>query len=252
MNNILKLLIVLVSASTIFGSSIKASPLDSLVRSLDAYQCIEQATNETTLLIFHEVDGITKLTYFDENSIDKSEPKETESGYSFNVDGQASLYLSEVDNNWKLFGATSEGLYEADCQTFRWLPIAMLDFSYDLIDEVLTDEVEFLSEKVKTLSLALAQSESQVVELRESLAETLSEDKLQAADKRIAELESKLSYLQKILTPTEGGNQRSHTILQNLGSELNAALARVAKEERKRRDLEEEIVRLKVEKALGD
>ena len=128
----------------------------------------------------------------------------------------------------------------------------MLDFAYDLIDDVLTDEVEFLSEKVETLSLALAQAEGQVVELRESLAETLSEDKLQAAERRIAELESKLSYLQKSLTPSAGGNQRSHTIIQSLGSELNAALARLAKEERKRRDLEEEIVLLKLEKALGD
>lgn len=239
MNNILKLLIVLVSAFTIFGSSIKASPLDSLVRSLDAYQCIEQATNETKLLIFHEVDGITKLTYFDENSIDKSEPKETESGYSFTVDGQVSLYLSEVDNNWRLFGATSEGLYEADCQTFRWLPIAMLDFAYDLIDDVLTDEVEFLSEKVETLSLALAQAESQVVELREALAES-----------GVDELREALAE-----TSSADADFRYHI----LGRELNSALAAITTEARQRLNLEEdikilkeEIARLKLEKALGD
>ncbi len=253
MNNILKLLIVLVSTFTIFGSSIKASPLDNLVRSLDAYQCIEQATNETTLLIFHEVDGITKLIYFDENSIDMSEPKETESGYSFTVDGQASLYLSEVDNSWRLFGATSEGLYEADCQTFRWLPIAMLDFAYDLIDDVLTDEVEFLSEKVETLSLALAQAESQVVELRESLAETLSEDshrKVALLKAQVTALESQLSYLQEMLTPTEGGNRRSQIIIESLSQELNHALARVAAEEVRRYDLEEEIARLNSKRPL--
>jgi chemotaxis protein MotB len=78
--------------------------------------------------------------------------------------------------------------------------------------------------------------------------ETLSEErdisaeaarKAEALNQQVAALRQQLSGLQAILDEAKARDAEANIQLQNLGSELNAALAQVASEERRRRQLEE-------------
>ncbi|WP_370245232.1 peptidoglycan -binding protein, partial [Salipiger sp.] len=59
-------------------------------------------------------------------------------------------------------------------------------------------------------------------------------------NQQVAALRAQLSQLQGLLDEARESDAEAQVQLQNLGSELNAALARVAAEERRRRQLEEE------------
>ncbi len=58
-------------------------------------------------------------------------------------------------------------------------------------------------------------------------------------NQQVAVLRQQLSQLQSLLDDAKAKDEADQVQLQNLGSELNAALARVAAEERRRRQLEE-------------
>ena len=107
---------------------------------------------------------------------------------------------------------------------------------------------------------ALEQREILLAEARKSLgvSEDLSEKRanelIEAAkqqellNQQVATLRAELSKLQELLALSEQKDADSQIQLQNLGNRLNAALARAASEERKRRKLEEaERIRLEAE-----
>ena len=88
----------------------------------------------------------------------------------------------------------------------------------------------------------------------------LSEEKNGGADnenlvsllkQQVAELRRQLSALQAIQVLTEEKDKEDEIQLQNLGARLNAALARVASEERKKRQLEQSL-RLELESKLNE
>ena len=84
--------------------------------------------------------------------------------------------------------------------------------------------------------LSEARSELSQTEARASEAERQRE----LLNQQVAALRSQLSQLQGLLDEARESDAEAQVQLQNLGSELNAALARVAAEERRRRQLEEE------------
>lgn len=96
----------------------------------------------------------------------------------------------------------------------------------------------------QAILLAAARDELVQEQERTSQAQLQTE----ALNQQVAALRAQLSSLQAILDEAKIQDDASQVQLQNLGSELNAALARVAAEERKRRELEEaERKRLEVE-----
>jgi len=70
-------------------------------------------------------------------------------------------------------------------------------------------------------------------------------------NQQVLELRRQLSSLQSILTLSEEKDREDEIQLQNLGNRLNAALARVASEERKKRQLEQSL-RLEIEAKLNE
>ena len=70
-------------------------------------------------------------------------------------------------------------------------------------------------------------------------------------NQQVLELRRQLSSLQSILTLSEEKDIEDEIQLQNLGNRLNAALARVASEERKKRQLEQSL-RLEIEAKLNE
>ena len=93
----------------------------------------------------------------------------------------------------------------------------------------------------QALLLSAAREELEQEQARSSQAELQTE----ALNQQVAALRAQLGSLQAILDDARVQDVASQVQLQNLGSELNAALARVAAEERRRRELEEaERVRL--------
>jgi flagellar motor protein MotB len=82
-------------------------------------------------------------------------------------------------------------------------------------------------------------------EAREKLAQTeeratQAELQVEALNQNVAELRRQLAELQALLDDSKERDLSAEVRLQNLGSELNAAIARVAQEERRRRIAEEE------------
>ncbi|MGP6087304.1 peptidoglycan -binding protein [Antarctobacter jejuensis] len=81
-------------------------------------------------------------------------------------------------------------------------------------------------------------------EARDKLAQTeeratKADLQVEALNQNVAALRSQLAELQALLDDSRAKDKASEVRLQNLGSELNAAIARVAQEERKRRLAEE-------------
>ena len=83
---------------------------------------------------------------------------------------------------------------------------------------------------------------------KEQARSSQAELQTEALNQQVAALRAQLGSLQAILDDARVQDVASQVQLQNLGSELNAALARVAAEERRRRELEEaERVRLEAQ-----
>ena len=96
----------------------------------------------------------------------------------------------------------------------------------------------------QAILLSAAREELAKEQARSSQAELQTE----ALNQQVAALRAQLGSLQAILDDARVQDVASQVQLQNLGSELNAALARVAAEERRRRELEEaERVRLEAQ-----
>lgn len=96
----------------------------------------------------------------------------------------------------------------------------------------------------QAILLAAAREELTSEQARASEAQRQTE----ALNQQVAALRGQLSSLQAILDEAKTQDLEAKVQLQNLGSDLNAALARVAAEERKRRQLEEaERIRLEAE-----
>lgn len=87
----------------------------------------------------------------------------------------------------------------------------------------------------QAILLAAAREELAVVQSVSSDAQR----KTEALNQQVAALRSQLASLQAILDEAKVQDVAAKVQLQNLGSELNSALARVAAEERKRREMEE-------------
>jgi chemotaxis protein MotB len=93
-------------------------------------------------------------------------------------------------------------------------------------------------------AILLAAAREELVKEQSNLSAVQSQSleaqrKTEALNQQVAALRSQLSSLQAILNEAKVQDVAAKVQLQNLGSELNSALARVAAEERKRRELEE-------------
>ncbi|WP_432450543.1 peptidoglycan -binding protein [Aliiroseovarius marinus] len=97
------------------------------------------------------------------------------------------------------------------------------------VQEALT-ESETRAKLLAAANLALAQEEAESAE---------SQRKIALLNEQVAALRAQLGSLQAILDESAAEDSAAQVQIQKLGSELNAALARVAAEERRRAELEE-------------
>ncbi|MCK0141768.1 peptidoglycan -binding protein [Aliiroseovarius sp. F20344] len=100
-------------------------------------------------------------------------------------------------------------------------------------ERISADALSESEERARLLAaanLALAEEEAQSAE---------SQRKIALLNEQVAALRTQLGSLQAILDEGSTRDQQAQVQIQKLGSELNAALARVAAEERKRAELEE-------------
>lgn len=106
------------------------------------------------------------------------------------------------------------------------------------------DNLMSLAEQRATLLAVANESLS-----KEQAASAESQRQTALLNQQVAALRSQLGNLQALLDDAQARDAAANVQLQSLGSELNIALARVASEERKRRELEEaERVRLEAER----
>ncbi|SMR70705.1 chemotaxis protein MotB [Aliiroseovarius halocynthiae] len=96
-------------------------------------------------------------------------------------------------------------------------------------DETLTQSEE-RARLLAAANLALAEEEAQSAESQRQIA---------LLNEQVSSLRAQLGSLQSILDAGSARDQAAQVQIQKLGSELNAALARVAAEERRRAELEE-------------
>ena len=104
--------------------------------------------------------------------------------------------------------------------------------------------------------ILLQKAEQQLQEQSQKLSKTSdsllkSQRETALLNQQVLELRRQLSSLQSLLTLSEEKDRDEEIQLQNLGNRLNAALARVASEERKKRQLEQSL-RLEIEAKLNE
>ena len=104
--------------------------------------------------------------------------------------------------------------------------------------------------------ILLQKAEQQLQEQSQKLSKTSdsllkSQRETALLNQQVLELRRQLSSLQSLLTLSEDKDRDEEIQLQNLGNRLNAALARVASEERKKRQLEQSL-RLEIEAKLNE
>ena len=104
--------------------------------------------------------------------------------------------------------------------------------------------------------ILLQKAEQQLQEQSQKLSNTSdsllkSQRETALLNQQVLELRRQLSSLQSLLTLSEEKDRDEEIQLQNLGNRLNAALARVASEERKKRQLEQSL-RLEIEAKLNE
>jgi len=122
-----------------------------------------------------------------------------------------------------------------------------------LISDRLNEEnTSDLNEKEILLQMAQAQLQEKSKELSETSDGLLKSQRETALlNQQVLELRRQLSSLQSILALSEEKDREDEIQLQNLGNRLNAALARVASEERKKRQLEQSL-RIEIEAKLNE
>ena len=150
----------------------------------------------------------------------------------------------------------------ADALAARWAAVQSQKEALDNLKDVLAaklisdrlneENISDLNEKEILLQMAQAQLQEKSKELSETSAGLLKSQRETALlNQQVLELRRQLSSLQSILALSEEKDKEDEIQLQNLGNRLNAALARVASEERKKRQLEQSL-RIEIEAKLNE
>ena len=150
----------------------------------------------------------------------------------------------------------------ADALAARWAAVQSQKEALDNLKDVLAaklisdklneENVSDLNEKEILLRMAQAQLQEKSKELSETSDGLLKSQRETALlNQQVLELRRQLSSLQSILALSEEKDKEDEIQLQNLGNRLNAALARVASEERKKRQLEQSL-RIEIEAKLNE
>ena len=150
----------------------------------------------------------------------------------------------------------------ADALAARWAAVQSQKEALDnlkdalaakLISDKLNEEnVSDLNKKEILLQMAQAQLQEKSKELSETSDGLLKSQRETALlNQQVLELRRQLSSLQSILALSEEKDKEDEIQLQNLGNRLNAALARIASEERKKRQLEQSL-RIEIEAKLNE
>ena len=150
----------------------------------------------------------------------------------------------------------------ADALAARWAAVQSQKEALENLKNVLA--AKLVSEKLnaentsnlKQKEILLQKAQQQLRERSEQLSESSdsllkSQRETALLNQQVLELRRQLSSLQSILTLSEEKDREDEIQLQNLGNRLNAALARVASEERKKRQLEQSL-RLEIEAKLNE
>ncbi len=150
----------------------------------------------------------------------------------------------------------------ADALAARWAALQSQKEALENLKNVLA--AKLVSEKLnaestsnlKQKEILLQKAQQQLRERSEQLSESSdsllkSQRETALLNQQVLELRRQLSSLQSILTLSEEKDREDEIQLQNLGNRLNAALARVASEERKKRQLEQSL-RLEIEAKLNE
>ena len=150
----------------------------------------------------------------------------------------------------------------ADALAARWAAVQSQKEALENLKNVLA--AKLVSEKLnaenasnlKQKEILLQKAQQQLRERSEQLSESSdsllkSQRETALLNQQVLELRRQLSSLQSILTLSEEKDREDEIQLQNLGNRLNAALARVASEERKKRQLEQTL-RLEIEAKLNE
>ena len=150
----------------------------------------------------------------------------------------------------------------ADALAARWAAVQSQKETLDNLKDVLAaklisdrlneENTSDLNEKEILLQMAQAQLQEKSKELSETSDSLLKSQRETALlNQQVLELRRQLSSLQSILALSEEKDREDEIQLQNLGNRLNAALARVASEERKKRQLEQSL-RIEIEAKLNE
>ena len=150
----------------------------------------------------------------------------------------------------------------ADALAARWAAVQSQKEALDNLKDVLAaklisdrlneENISDLNEKEILLQMAQAQLQEKSKELSETSDGLLKSQRETALlNQQVLELRRQLSSLQSILALSEEKDKEDEIQLQNLGNRLNAALARVASEERKKRQLEQSL-RIEIEAKLNE
>ena len=180
----------------------------------------------------------------------------------------ALLNLGEERLNWQ--AREAESIREignlrsklSDALAARWVSAQSQKEAVDNLKRVLAAKLvsdKLNEEKVsnfKQKEILLQKAEQQLQEQSQRLSNTSdsllkSQRETALLNQQVLELRRQLSSLQSLLTLSEEKDRDEEIQLQNLGNRLNAALARVASEERKKRQLEQSL-RLEIEAKLNE
>ena len=180
----------------------------------------------------------------------------------------ALLNLGEERLNWQ--AREAESIREignlrsklSDALAARWVSAQSQKEAVDNLKRVLAAKLvsdKLNEEKVsnfKQKEILLQKAEQQLQEQSKKLSNTSdsllkSQRETALLNQQVLELRRQLSSLQSLLTLSEEKDRDEEIQLQNLGNRLNAALARVASEERKKRQLEQSL-RLEIEAKLNE
>ena len=180
----------------------------------------------------------------------------------------ALLNLGEERLNWQ--AREAESIREignlrsklSDALAARWVSAQSQKEAVDNLKRVLAAKLvsdKLNEEKVsnfKQKEILLQKAEQQLQEQSKKLSNTSdsllkSQRETALLNQQVLELRRQLSSLQSLLTLSEEKDRDEEIQLRNLGNRLNAALARVASEERKKRQLEQSL-RLEIEAKLNE
>ena len=180
----------------------------------------------------------------------------------------ALLNLGEERLNWQ--AREAESIREignlrsklSDALAARWVSAQSQKEAVDNLKRVLAAKLvsdKLNEEKVsnfKQKEILLQKAEQQLQEQSKKLSNTSdsllkSQRETALLNQQVLELRRQLSSLQSLLTLSEEKDRDEEIQLQNLGNRLNAALARVASEERNKRQLEQSL-RLEIEAKLNE